>query len=450
MEFNLSTVQESDWISNLGKNPGLALLLVDGFGKLVLLHNICYIQENIFCRESKILGLCCQEEHADTYQVDSSLAAAGLEIPVPNWRDLKGSQNETDILGLTDPDQNPTVAKFKNSLWIPPLVSNAIFDARSLDPLVLIPLLSTKFQEFNRSSTTVKACTILRPVLEYLWAVYMKLVPTTIVAVDNSSDAADWSSRLHFAYISVSQVALLPPPFPAPLAPSSLAQDPSFSSMTDELQRNRDATERQLLRDAQVTDAKKESNGWEKMPDMVQNMILKLLAIQDDLLPLEPCESYQKVLKQSKILGVTMVLNLELRLRKCQVEIPTTMANAIKTGNFQSNLYLVAHSFSIFNMPFMDAASMTSCNKTELDILDEGEGMPKDIAKKLAENKFTYPDTTHLLCHQLNNWYGIIQFCFGEKSIVAREAKTWVKHVDDFELACNAHLYVWGKSSRGD
>jgi uncharacterized protein YlaN (UPF0358 family) len=43
-------------------------------------------------------------------------------------------------------------------------------------------------------------------------------------------------------------------------------------------------------------------------------MILKLSAIQDDVLSLEPCESYSKVLKQVKILGVTMVLNFKLRL----------------------------------------------------------------------------------------------------------------------------------------
>ena len=80
---------------------------------------------------------------------------------------------------------------------------------------------------------------------------------------------------------------------------------------------------------------KKENlNGWGKLSDMVQNMILKLLAIQDDTLPLEPCESYTKILKQSKVLGVAMVINLELSLRKCQEEVPMLMANAIKTGKF--------------------------------------------------------------------------------------------------------------------
>jgi hypothetical protein len=173
---------------------------------------------------------------------------------------------------------------------------------------------------------------------------------------------------------------------------------------------------------------------------MVQNMVLKMSAIQDDVLPVEPCESYSKVLKQSKLLGVTTVLNLELALRKCQVELPTSMANAIKTGNFRANSFMVAHPFSIFNVPFTDAASMSSCNKTELDILEDGLGIPLAIAKKLAENKFHVPVSTNLLRHQFNNWFGILQICFGDKSLVAREAKSWILHIDDNELAYNARF----------
>jgi hypothetical protein len=194
-----------------------------------------------------------------------------------------------------------------------------------------------------------------------------------------------------------------------------------------------------------LAEAKKDSNGWEKLPDMVQNMILKLSAVQDDILPLEPSESYTKILKQSKVLGVAMIINLELSLRKCQVEVRTSMANAIKTGNFRANSFMVAHSFSIFNVPYTDAANMSSCNKTELDILDEGEGIPKDMAKKLAENKFHYPHSTQLLCHQMNNWYGVLQVCFGDKSLLAKEIRAWIKHIDEYELAYNARFKTDGE-----
>jgi hypothetical protein len=156
--------------------------------------------------------------------------------------------------------------------------------------------------------------------------------------------------------------------------------------------------------------------------------------------PTAPCEAYSKILKQLKVLGVATVINLELALRKCQVELPTSIANAVKTGNFRANSFMVAHSFSMFNVPFTDAANMKSCNKTELDILEDGHGIPLALAKKLAENKFHAPVSTNLLRHQFNNWYGILQICFGDKSLVAREAKSWIHHIDKNELAYNARF----------
>ncbi|MFN9981620.1 MAG: hypothetical protein ACK53Y_16970 [bacterium] len=72
------------------------------------------------------------------------------------------------------------------------------------------------------------------------------------------------------------------------------------------------------------------------------------------------------------------------------------MAHAIKTGNFGTT-FMVAHLFSIFNVPYTDASNMSSCNKTELDILEDGHGIPLAIAKKLAENKFHVLQSSHLL-----------------------------------------------------
>jgi len=436
-DFNLPSVTEDVWISNLSKNPGLAMLVFNGFGKLVLLHNVSYLQENIFCAESKVLGLCGDDKQAEVYRIDPSSAARSIEFPAPAWRDLKGSQSAGDVEALSVPDQGPAMARFNHSLWIPPLVLTTILEAKTLLPAELIPLLSLKFQEFDRSSHSVKACTILRPVLEFLWGVHKCQVTPTIIAVDNSKDAVEWSARQHFANICPAQA---PPPFPIPPVPPLQVTTPPFASMTEELRKMREASERQLLREANLTDSKKDSNGWEKLPDMVQQMILKLSAVQDDVEPTQPCESYVKILKQSKVLGAATIINLELALRKCQVELPTSMANAIRTGNFRANSFLVAHAFSIFNVPFTEAAQMTSCNKTELDILEDGQGIPLAVAKKLAENKFHAPKTTPLLRHQFNNWYGIIQICFGNKSLVAREAKVWIVHIDENELAYNARF----------
>jgi len=50
-----------------------------------------------------------------------------------------------------------------------------------------------------------------------------------------------------------------------------------------------------------------------------------------------------------------------------------------------------------FYVPYTDASNMSSCNKTELDILEDGHGIPLAIAKKLAENKFHVLQSSHLL-----------------------------------------------------
>jgi hypothetical protein len=68
-------------------------------------------------------------------------------------------------------------------------------------PVNLIPVLSDKFQGFDRASPTVKACTLLRPVLEYLWAVHKNLIQPIMLSKERCIESQDWASRLHFANI---------------------------------------------------------------------------------------------------------------------------------------------------------------------------------------------------------------------------------------------------------
>ncbi len=57
MAFNRFQMAQADYVSNLKSNPGLALLAVNGFHELLLFHNIHFHQQNLFCTESKLLGL---------------------------------------------------------------------------------------------------------------------------------------------------------------------------------------------------------------------------------------------------------------------------------------------------------------------------------------------------------------------------------------------------------
>jgi hypothetical protein len=98
------------------------------------LHNVCFLQQNIFCSESKVLGLCGDSNQADVYRIDPTSAARTQSFQVPAWHDLKGAQSSSDVNALVVPDQNPSTAKFNHSIWIPPLVLTTILEAKSLVP----------------------------------------------------------------------------------------------------------------------------------------------------------------------------------------------------------------------------------------------------------------------------------------------------------------------------
>ncbi len=381
MGFNRFQTSCADCISNLANNPGLSILAVNGFNDLFLFHTVPYQSQNLFCSESKLLGLSGGGERADCYRLDPTSLFQDVEIPTPCWCDLKGATSPETVNSLQVAEQNPSMFKGKLGIIVPPLVLMTILEANTMDPAHLIPILSIKFQDFDRSSPMVKACTVLRPVLEYLWAVCKNLIQPIIFSVDRSTDGQDWADRMHYANIVPQVQTIIPPPFPLPPPPKAiLGNQSALDIIAGDIRVLRDATERQHLRETSLEDKKDQSNGWEKVPEVVQNMILKLSAVSDDALPISPCETYLHLLKQSKALGVAMVLNIELSIWGCQVKVPTTMANTIKTGNFRANLLLVAHSFSIFNVPYMDAANMGSYNKTELDLLQsEGEGIPKEM-----------------------------------------------------------------------
>jgi hypothetical protein len=167
-------------------------------------------------------------------------------------------------------------------------------------------------------------------------------------------------------------------------------------------------------------------------------MILKLSSTNDSAFAPGPTESYLQVLKQSKALGAVMILNVLLSTMGCQVEITMSMANTIKTGNFRAKGLQIARPFSIFNVPYIDATQMSCFNQTELDLLQsKGEGIPKEIIKKLSEKKFKAPKNTHHLQHQFNNWYGILQICFGPQSLLSLETKEWINHIDKHKASYN-------------
>jgi hypothetical protein len=138
-------------------------------------------------------------------------------------------------MNLLPQDPNTNHYKEKQVIVVPPLVSTTILEVKSLLPAVLILILLGKFQEFDRFSSIVKACTVLCLVLEFLWAAQLRKVPSTLLGLDNSQDEKDWASKLHISHIAL--LAQGPPPFmpPPPLGLNPPQDQSSLNSITGDI-----------------------------------------------------------------------------------------------------------------------------------------------------------------------------------------------------------------------
>ncbi len=424
-------------MKNLKDNPGLAFLGVDIFNDLFLFHQVHVLGPNLVHSEEKVLALTEFGNPASCFRLHIESLFHPVEVNVPKWTQLKNANSIDSIHALTTSDNTSSKLRSKNIMIVPPLVLSTIVNAGTLDPEPLMLLLTDAFKEYDRTSETVKACTVLRPVIEFLWAASKNLLPHVAFSIDRSDTGTKWNTALH-----LSNLKTIPLVTEDPLLVSSQSQGQTdlWMNISDSLKKISDSSSKVSLNDSNGEDGhKNNSNGWDKIPHMIQHMILRLSSATDESFPIIPVATYLQVLKQNKALGVSMILNVMLSTMGCQVEITTSMASTIKTGNFRANSLQVAHPFSIFNVPYADAAHLSCFNQTELDLFQsEGDGIPKDVVKKLSENKFKSPTNTHLLRHQFNNWYGVLQICFGPKALITLETKEWINHIDKHETSYDA------------
>jgi len=195
------------------------MLLEESFTELVILHNLDCLPANVFRSEVKLVALKGGGSKADCYRIDPISAFQDLDFATPLWHDLKNATTEEAVQNLQPQEQSSSTFKGKQVMIVPPLVSVTMLETKSLLPSTLIPALSTNFQEFDHLSPTVKACTILRPVLEYLWAVHHKKIPSTLLGIDRSKDAKEWTSKMHLACIKHPLIFSVPPPLVLPPPP---------------------------------------------------------------------------------------------------------------------------------------------------------------------------------------------------------------------------------------
>jgi hypothetical protein len=200
----------ADYISNVANNPGLSILAVNGCNELFLFHTVQYQSQNLFCSASKLLGLLGGSTRADFYHLDPASLFQDVEIQTPSWWELKGATTPEAANLLQVAEQNPSTFKGKIGPHCSPLVLTTILEASAMDLAQLIPILLEKLRDFDRSSPTVKACTVLHPVLEYLWAIHKSLIQPIIFSMDWSTDGQDWADRMHFTNLVPPAQTVLP------------------------------------------------------------------------------------------------------------------------------------------------------------------------------------------------------------------------------------------------
>jgi hypothetical protein len=250
------------YLKNLCENPGLATLAVDGFHDLILFHQVHVLGPSIVFPEEKELTLMGPGKDADCFKLLQTSLFWDQEIEVPKWNALKSADYAETLQTLTIPETNPPRLHCKNILILPPLVRDILLSSPTLDPPSLIPLLPDMFQTFNRASETVKACQLLRPVLEYLWAAHKKLITPSVFNLDKTEASLKWASSLHLSNIIQNQNVIIP----SLLDQESLPPHKGLlDSITANLQKLSDTTSRSQLHELTGDDSKKDSTGgWDR------------------------------------------------------------------------------------------------------------------------------------------------------------------------------------------
>jgi hypothetical protein len=70
--------------------------------------------------------------------------------------------------------------------------------------------------------------------------------------------------------------------------------------------------------------------------------------------------------------------------------------------------------------------------------MSDGDGLSKDVVDTLLKNRFEIPTSTPKTQHHSNNWFFLLSICFGGKSLLAKEAKKLVTHIDTYEALYDA------------
>jgi hypothetical protein len=393
---------------------------------------------SIFQPEQYILALGGAGASASCFRIHpSSFSELVEETPCPTWGNLKGASSSAEVLALVAPADSQIKIKSRRVVVVPPLVALTILSSSSSAAEDLIPLLIEAFKTFDQSSEVIKACTILRHVIFFLWGITQKKVPPITMIFDTSVVGASWNASLHAS--SIQQENQRQPTQTTDLSASngvsSGAQAKAFSDISEILNTMQADSDRLHLKSSDEDDDRKEdSSGWKTIPPLLQDMIIKASSSSDTDFPTTPSDSLLQVLRSKKVITIRTIMNVMLASVNCNVNISVSLATAIASANLRSISPQVPHPFSCFNTPYHDASQVSTENDIRMQLMaSDGIGVDKATADILAKESYKIPYNTHKLRHQLNNWQGLLQLVFGPTALIAKEAGRWVTHIDRLE-----------------
>jgi len=195
------------------------------------------------------------------------------------------------LLALNVAARNPSRLLCKNIILVPPLVTKTILEIGSLDPATLIPILVQVFKDFDTTSENVKACTALLPIIEFLWTVLKNSNTPVTFTPELSPEGKNWTSSIHLSHIAKTEEN----------PQSNKDQTNALDTIADSLWLLSKSSTRSLLNNPQGDTNKRDnqSSNWDKIPEVIQKMIIKISSTNDQSFVPSPCKTYLQIFSMS-------------------------------------------------------------------------------------------------------------------------------------------------------
>jgi len=150
-------ITDEECLKNLKENSGLAILVVDSFNEVHVFHQVHILGPNLLFPAERIMALSGHEFPTPGYRLNSDYMFANIEVPVPDWDQMKKAKDVASVKSLEVSNRTPPMLKSKNVLAVPPLVVSSIMKTKSTDPVKLLIVLLETMETYDKDSRDPKS-----------------------------------------------------------------------------------------------------------------------------------------------------------------------------------------------------------------------------------------------------------------------------------------------------